>query len=203
VDYSALAGGKSQSGSLKYWVNHSILPVDDILTDAQGEIYARLRSREMRASTDINVAIGDFATALPGDFLDPISFKDQYKCDIALRDPGVLEDMRGFDSAGALLKGPISDYAIYDEKLQYDMASNAAATFKLVYFKRPALLSVSNNTNFLTTRYPNLLRAAALKHAYAFRKAWDESTRHAQALEAYLQTIEINDDLSNRGIDSP
>ena len=110
-------GAKTVAGSLKYWVNHSVLPADDILADAQNEIYARLRVREMRASTDIVVAIGDFKTNVPADFLDPISFKDNFKSDIALRDPDVLEDMRAFDSSGNLIQGPISDYAIFDEAL--------------------------------------------------------------------------------------
>jgi hypothetical protein len=159
--------------------------------------------REMRASAPLTIAIGTSSLPLPSGFLDPISLKDQYKCDVELRDPEVLDEMRGFDASGALIAGPISSYAIFGENLQFDMQSNVATTFSLIFYQQPAALSPTNTSNFLCTRYSQLFRAALLKHAYAFRQAWDESTRYAQELEKQFQAIEVMDDLSMRGLNNP
>lgn len=203
MDYTTLVGTKDTVGSLKYWVNHEFVPADEILKDAQAEIYSRLRLREMRASTSLSITIGMSEIALPADFLDPTSFKDQFKCDLRLLSPDALEDQRLLDASGNLIQSLISAYAIFDEKFKFDTASSVVTVFSLVYYARPADLSGSNTTNFLTKRYTHLLRACLLKHAYAFRKAWDESERYARELEQQFQKIEVNDDLSARGMNDP
>jgi hypothetical protein len=203
MDYTTLVATKDTVGSLKYWVNHEFVPADEILKDAQAEIYSRLRTREMRVSTPLSITIGMSEIALPADFLDPLSLKDQYKSDIRLLSPDALEDQRVLDASGNLIQSLISDYAIFDEKFKFDTASSLATTFSLIYYARPVDLSGSNTTNFLTKRYTHLLRACLLKHAYAFRKAWDESERYARELEQQFQKIEVNDDLSARGMNDP
>jgi hypothetical protein len=186
VDYNTLAGAKSLEGSLKYWVNHSELPVGEIITDAQNEVYSRLRVREMLASASLSIAVNDSTAPLPSGFLDPLSLLDQWGDDIVLRDLRVLRRLRSFDSTGTLIVGPISNYAINGTTILFDMASNATTTFPLDYFQKPTVLSAGNPTNFLTTRYSHLFRAALLKHAYAFRKAFDEARIYAAELEAQI-----------------
>src|SRR4051794_36058160 len=171
MNYTTLANTKGTEGSLKYWVNHEYLPVGEIITDAQNEIYSRLRVREMRKQANLAISIGTSALNLPTGFLDPISLKDQYKCDVTLLSADKLEDLRSFDNSGALISAPIGAYAIFGEQLQFDTQSSVAATFSFIYYEQPAALSGSNTTNFLTTRYSQLFRACLLKHAYAFRKA--------------------------------
>jgi hypothetical protein len=175
MDYNTLVGSKATEGSIKYWINHSELPASSILADAQAEIYARLRVREMLVQTPLAITVGMSALALPDRFLDPESLSDNYRVDVSLRSPMALTRMRWLDNAGNIISGPISNYAIFSGALQFDMASNINATFSLIYFESPAPLSGSNPTNFLTDRYSHLLRAAILKHAYAFRKSWDEA----------------------------
>jgi hypothetical protein len=203
MDYTTLVAGKTTVGSIQYWINHSEVPSDDVLKDAQAEIYARLRVREMRASSTLALVVGTSSLALPAGFLDPIAMKDQYRCDVYLRSADELDGMRVLDSLGVLASGPIENYAIFDEALQFDMKSDVVANFSFLFFKQPDLLGSSNLTNFLTTRYPQLLRAAILKHAYAFRKSWEESKQYEAQLEKHFQTIEINDDLAGRGLNDP
>jgi hypothetical protein len=72
----------------------------------------------------------------------------------------MLDGMRSFDSSGPHHQARSSNYAIFDEIL-FDMKSNVVATtFPLLYFKKPDLLGAEQPTNFLTTRYSQLLRAA-------------------------------------------
>lgn len=203
MDYATLVGAKSTEGSIKYWVNHSELPASSILADAQAEIYARLRVHDMLVPTTLAITTGMSSIALPARFLDPASLTDQYRTEVCLRSATALSRMRVVDTSGALISGPVSNYAIFGGKFQFDMASNVTATFCLVYFESPLPLGDSNQTNFLTDRYSHLLRAAILKHAYAFRKSWDEAKLYAAELENQFQTIEVNDDLAGRGLNDP
>lgn len=203
MDYNTLVGSKSTEGSIKYWINHAELPASSVLTDAQAEIYARLRVREMLTQTTLAITVGMSAIDLPARFLDPESLQDQFLADIQLRSPMALSRMRWTDANGNFLSGPIGNYAIFAGKLQFDTSSNVNANFSLIYFEQPEPLSTSNTTNFLTDRYSHLLRAAILKHAYAFRKSWDEAERYAAELDRQFKTIEVNDDLAGRGLNDP
>jgi len=46
----------------------------------------------------------------------------------------------------------------------------------LLYYKQPTALSGSNETNFLTNRYPSLLRYACMAKAYEHMKDTENAT---------------------------
>jgi hypothetical protein len=199
MSYTALTGALAAVGSIRRLVNNPTIDPDDVLEDAQAEIYTRLRTREMRTTATLTGAIGSRSIALPADFLDPISLRDRYMIDIVQTDPDALLAMWATDASGNPIQTEPSRFAIFNEAIQFNVALDAAYTFTLAYFKRPAALASGNQTNFLTTRYPHLLRAACRKHAYIFLKNTGERDKANQELQAFLTEIAVQDDLSYRG----
>jgi hypothetical protein len=199
LSYSTLIAAKTVDGSIKNWVNHSILPSTTIVSEAQAWIYARLRVREMRMSGTVSLAIGDYSDALPAGFLDPISLKfDGDGAPIDL----VTEDHLGryIETDGTVQSGWPSRYAIFDEAFQFDSAADETMTGRLLYFGTPDELAASTNeTNFLTARYPTLLRQACLAFAYESMKQADQQTYWISQAEKSMNEIPLFDDLSRRG----
>lgn len=199
MSWATLTGAQTASGSIRRLVNNPNIDVDEILEDAQAEIYSRLRVREMRSMTTLTGAQGLRYIVLPTDFLDPIALKDRYQCDVILTDPDALMNMWADNTDGSPYETDPSYFAIFDERIYFNVALDAAHPFSLIYFKKPAALSSGNQTNFLTNRYPHLMRAACRKYAYIFLKNSDEAKYAEAQLEKLLAAVAINDDLSNRG----
>lgn len=199
MNYTTLIADKSTAGSIKSWVNHNLLDVVQIVEEAEALIAQTLRVREMRASTPLSLALGDSSTALPTGFLDPISLKDiTNEILLSPRTEHWIEDARGYDS-GVLLSGTPANYAIFDEAFQFEYKYDAAATLRLVYFKKWTALS-SAGTNFLTDRYPHLLRTAVMAKAWEFRERADLEAKELQKLAAIIQKTNAETDLTYRGL---
>lgn len=199
MTYSILTGAFTTDGSIKRFMNNPRIDVDSVLDDAQSEVYARLRVREMRTEATLTTAQGDLYVALPSGFLDPISVKDRYQVDIRPDDMDALLGFRAKDADGNWIQAEPNRYAIWDERVQFDCAMNAALSFTMLYFKQPVALSGSNETNFLTTRYPHVLRAAIRKHAAIWLMEDAEEQRGEAQLARALETVGVQDDLSYRG----
>jgi hypothetical protein len=104
-------------------------------------------------------------------------------------------------TANTLVSGWPSSWAIRDEILQFDGAFDTATQFRLMYFRSPALLSASNPSNFLLTRYPRLVRTATQAAAADFMKDDAEYQKGVTALSGLIQSIAIEQDLLYRGAD--
>lgn len=199
MNYATLIADKDTAGSIKSWVNHALLDVVTIVEEAEALVAQTLRVREMRASTTLAMSIGDSTKALPTGFQDPLSLRDiTNEITLDLRDPKTIEEMRGYDSA-VLSTGTPENYAIFDEALQFDYSYDAAATLRLVYFKKWTALA-STNTNFLTDRYPHLLRTACLAQAFSFRDNDARQQIELAKLAAYISKTNAESDLSMRGL---
>lgn len=206
MTYSDLIASKTNTESVAYWVNSTVLPVTTILTDAQAFIYSQLRVREMRASATLSIATGDSTAPLPTGFIDPIVMVDNYGTKVRLfGDEAMLMRARSYDSSGILQSGLIARYAVFDELFQFDCKSSqtTTVTFQSLYYKLPTALGAGNQTNFLTTRYPHLLRQTLIAMAYAFLKN-DEGEKSAMAKAiGFIQSANEEADLSRRGADYP
>ena len=112
-----------------------------------------------------------------------------------------LRNRQAVDSTFAFVKATPSRYAIYGEKLVFDCAVSADTAYTMIYFQSLALLSVGSPTNFLTSRYPNLLRTAVLAAAADFRKDDADYQRNVGRLTALIDDINSNNDLYLRGVD--
>ncbi|WP_028136150.1 phage adaptor protein [Bradyrhizobium japonicum] len=202
MTYTTLIADKTTAGSIKRWCNYSQLDVEQVLIEAQALVYQTLRVREMRFEFDnLALAPGDFYVALPSGFLDPIALKDiTNNIDLKLRPEANIVRARSYED-GALIESIPQNYAIYDEKLQFECAYESAATLNLVGFKKPDDLSGSNTTNFLTSRYPHLLRVACLAQAYDFMSNQTKYQNNLTMLSALIEKTNAESDLSYRDVE--
>lgn len=104
-------------------------------------------------------------------------------------------------SASKLIEGFPSVWAIYDERIQFDVAFEETMRFRLPCYVQPPLLSASNATNFLTNRYPNVLRKACMAAAADFNEDTEEYNKQKADMIGLISTIAAQDDLRFRGSD--
>lgn len=197
TSYTTLTGDKSVAGSIKSWVNYTRLDLESIIEDAQTTIYQTLRVREMKSSETLSVTSGVDFIAHPEDLLAPIKLKNVTDdTELRTRVWDDLEWMRSWTN-GVLDSGDPCFYAVSDDAFQFECKTQSAFTLRLAYYKTPALLSSTNDTNFLTRRYPHVLRAACL--AQAAIQYHDDSAyaNHMQRLSALILGVNSQDDLDD------
>jgi len=199
VNYATLIADKNTAGSIKSWINHSLVDVVQIVEEAEALLAQTLRVREMRVAATLSLAAGASSVALPAGFLDPVSLRDiSNNVTLRLRGEAELEALRQYQD-GALTDGTPRSFAIFSEALQFETLYDAAASLRLLYFAKWTPLS-SSNTNFLTDRYPHLLRTACLAQAHTFRNNDARAQLELQKLTAYVQKTNAESDLSYRGL---
>lgn len=200
MTFSSLTADKNTAGSIRRWVNYGPLDVEQVLEEAQALIYQTLRVREMRTEfPEITLVPGASSAPLPLRFLDPVSLRNRtHNLTIGLTDETNIAQRRIYED-GDLIRSIPRSYAILNEAMQFDCAADEQITLSLVGFQRPEYLSSSNPTNFLTDRYPNLLRVACLTQAYDFMSNTAKHQSNLSLLSGLIASIGTQDDLSLRG----
>jgi hypothetical protein len=198
MNYSTLVADRTVEGSIRNWINNPNVPATAILSDAEADIYTRIRVREMRTASTVVLTTGASNADLPEGFLDPITLRDKYRRDLVLVDPDGLENIRYIDTDFALVLTQPSHYSIFDEKLQFDCRAEEPINLQFVYFRRLPALAGGNETNFLTSRYSPLVRFMTAKHAAIYLKDDAAAQRYEMRAMEYLETIKVQDDLSYR-----
>lgn len=204
MNYLDLIGPKSKPGSIHNFVNYKRVPVEVVLEEAQALIYARLRVREMRVSGTLTLAIGASYIALPDRFLEPIALRDREGISLVpstdCRDSYIsdaeLTERRCYGSDGNLTAGIPCAVAIFDERYQFDVKAVSARTYDHVFYQTPAPLSPSNLTNFLTKRYPHILRIGCLAGAASYMKDDAEEQKQLAKLTGLCDAANAESDLS-------
>lgn len=92
-------------------------------------------------------------------------------------------------------------WSVWENYLQFDAAFSMALQFRLMCYRSLPLLSTNNKTNFLTDRYPHLMREACLASAASYRQDDSEYAKHTTAMMKIIQSIQAEDDLKYRGAD--
>lgn len=202
MNYASLIAPKGTAGSIANWLNYSdaLLPLSDILQEAQALIYDMVRLRPMYATRDLAVAAGEISVAMPDDMMDLVRLYDQYQAPLYALDQVSLETRRAKQSDGTWETGQPCAYAIFDEKIQFDVALDDAITFRLAAAFQPAYLSEENQTNWLTKRYPHILRPACLAIAADFLNDDAKYQRYLTRLSGLLKTAQQSDDMSVMGM---
>src|SRR6185369_1635696 len=166
MDYTSLVADENTAGSIKRAINWSRVDSVGILDEAQKWIYARLRVREMQSRADVTIALNATSAALPTGYLDPIKLSiPGYITRIRVTELDRWESLLPWNNDGTLQQNMPTRYCVFDELINFNSQSDAAYTAKFLHFKQPAVLSSGNPTNFLTNRYPTLLRRACLMFA--------------------------------------
>lgn len=133
-----------------------------------------------------------------------VSIDDTSNLTISLGDTVAASTATGGGSsatytADKLISGMPGAWAIFDECLNFDVARDDAANFRLPYIRSPALLSASNPSNWLTNRYPKLLRVATTAAAAEQMKDDEEFQKQSATLSALIQGINIENEMFLRG----
>jgi hypothetical protein len=100
-----------------------------------------------------------------------------------------------------ITQGSPSWWSIWDEKIQFDAAFAQQYTGSLLYFRSLPLLSATNLSNFLTNRYPHVLRTACVTSAADFMKDDAEYNKGYARLQVLIQRVQVEYDLLLRGAD--
>lgn len=90
-------------------------------------------------------------------------------------------------------------WAIWNEKMKFDGAFTDDSSCQLQYYQSLPLLSSSNPTNFLTDRYPHLMRTACVASAADFMKDDTEYQKGMTRLAALATRINVENDGYLRG----
>lgn len=188
MDYTTLVGTKTTEGSIRNWVNRGDIPATTILTEAQAFIYETLRVREMqKIQHPFTFEAGSSVADLPSDFLDPISFTPFGWSNPLLY---VHEDSLGdvTDEEGNLFEEPEpSQWTVFGTEAQLNVRVENDFRGRLKYYARPEPLSSSNPTNWLTDRYPRLLRVACVAVAYEHMKDQPTADKYLAQAAALIQ----------------
>ncbi len=202
MDYTTLVADKTTDGSIKQWMNYGLLPVTTLLEEAQTELYRRLRVREMKSEATISVTSGSKTASLPTNFIDAISLHYRDGSELVKKSERDIITARMYDeTAGDYVSARMGKFAVFDELLQFDYRADQAYSLTMIYYKQPALLSGSNTTNFLTSRYPRLLRIACIRSAAEFMNNDTKFAQMEESLVKALAEIDVMDDMSQLGVD--
>lgn len=178
-------------------------------------ILAGKRCHDPAAFTTLSGSLTSSATSVPvvaGSVLPatvpfPIVVDSEQMLVTAGAGTNTLTVTRGFASttaaahaSGATVDGSLTSgipcfVAIFDERYQFDCFVSETRYLGHVFYQTPAILSAQNATNFLTKRYPQILRVACMARAAAFMKDNDEwQARETEAL-AMCQAANAESDL--------
>jgi hypothetical protein len=92
-------------------------------------------------------------------------------------------------------------WAIWDEEIHFDCAGNQSLNYQLQYYQSLPLLSSTNQSNFLTNRYPQLMRTACVAAAADFMKDDNEYQKGMQRLQQMIMQISVENDMQYRGME--
>lgn len=197
INHTTLTAVKTTLGSIANWTNRTDLPTTNILLEAESQIYKKLRVREMQARATMTFSAATQTASLPTGFLDPISFRPyEYSTPLPFVDEDGLNEYR--DSDGVLGTGTPSRWTIVGETAYVDVLPTTAMSGTILYYKTPTALSASNETNFMTTRYPSLLRHACLFIAHQHMKDMDAATASFQLMEAEIAAANQTNEMWRR-----
>jgi hypothetical protein len=98
-----------------------------------------------------------------------------------------------------LVQGMPMYWGVWDETIFFDVAFSQQTNCNLQYFKALPLLSTANPVNFLTNRYPHLLRKACTAQAWDFLRNDTEYQKDVAALTVLVEQVNAEGDLLYRG----
>lgn len=188
MSYTTLVADKSTEGSIKYFVRHSEVPSIYCLERAQDAIYQILRVREMLTRYEGTISAGASTITLPTGVLEPkvLLRTGSYKGKIRIFDPDHFESRVGEDENSAVYPGTPTSCTYDGTTLYLDAMADQDYPYRLWYMAKPAYLSASNGTNFLTTRYGNILEAMCKHYAYEHRENDQKSASELEKAMAYI-----------------
>lgn len=198
MNYTTLIAAKTTSGSIKNFLNRSDIPVDVILTETEAWLYERLRVREMQAQEEFQFDAAASSEALPDGFLDPLHFWP-YTWGEPLEYRSLERFLAPRDEDGDLYEGTPARWTVMADVAQVDVTCAENFAGLLTYYDTPAALSSLNTTNFLTRRYPRLLRVALMAVGLEHMKDADRAVGYFSGAEALVNEANASNEMYRRG----
>jgi hypothetical protein len=203
MDYNTLVASETTVGSLKYAINWSRIDSAGIVAEAEAWIFAKIRVRQMVTESDVAIASGATSAAFPTGYLDPLHLSiPGYVNRLRLLDVERFRSSLAWDQSAELPDGLPTYWADIDGEMQFNAAADQAYTAKFVYFKKPTALGTGNTTNWLTDRYPTLLRRTCLMFAAEARKEYEIMDREEARALQMIEEIKQESDLGLRGFEA-
>lgn len=172
MDYTTLVASKSTAGSLKNWINRDTIDAETVLTEAEALIWTTLRHWKMKAEATGTMTIGTASITLPTDLLDSrdLRITGIYSTRLKKGDERSVQNRYCYDGSGVRINQMPQWFYLSGLNAVFDNPADIAYPYLLSYYGRPAALSGTNTTNFLTTDAPRLLRSACMLIACEFEK---------------------------------
>ncbi|MBT1154373.1 hypothetical protein J1C56_02080 [Aminobacter anthyllidis] len=157
----------------------------------------------MTATDDVAISSAATTAAFPTGYLDPIHLSiPGFISSIKMLDPERFRSQLGWDESAVLPEAMPTRWADIGGLMQFNSKADQAYTAKFVFYKMPLALSADNLTNFLTDRYPTLLRRVCLMFASEERKEFDSMDRHEIKAMSLIEDIKKESDMGMRGLEA-
>ena len=206
-DYKTLIADRDCDGSIKNWVNHNKVPSTAILIEAQQWIYQRIRVRQMLTTLPAaSTAIGDDTIALPADYRQPFMFMFIANASVAKSIPKyklldfVLSQFN-YQADGTRTQARPRFWTTDESNIQFETQADKVYPYFFKYYGAPADLGPNDQTNFLTSRYPRLLRVVCVAFAYEHLKNEREKLYYLKIGEGEIFEVNKESDLELSGVD--
>lgn len=92
-------------------------------------------------------------------------------------------------------------FGIWNERINFDQSFFQESVCRIQFYQSPPLLSADNPTNFLTNRYPKLLRISCMAAAAEFMKDDTEYQKWLTRLQSAVEAVSVENDMQYRGMD--
>lgn len=196
VNYTTLVADRATDGSIKNWINYARLPSTTILTEAEAWIYQRLRAMDMLTlNKTVAIASGDDTVSFPTNYRYSLILSiPGYINRIRLREPGEFYSSLGLDTSGLKPSDVPTEMCEMGGVMQLNTRANQAYTAHWAYYAALTALSGANETNFLTDKYPTLLRHVCMMFAYEFRKDKEREAMYAAKAMKAIDDANVHED---------
>ncbi len=212
MTWASLTGATSVPGSIARWVNKSTLTsgpdgdADLILQEALGSIFGKLRHWQMLTPpTNGVMVVGADQITIPADLVEPDFFMltgAEYQMVLTQKTPNEVYAQWGYDSTGARVRQTPMIYSFNQTYFQFDSQPDLAYTYMYTYYQIPEALGEDNQTNFLTAKYPRMIRTAVMMAAAEWTKENNQGqydrTYWEQQLAAELALCQQQSDRARR-----
>ena len=136
--------------------------IPDFITLAELRLSRDIRTRRMLKTSTATMTVGDPTVGLPSDFL---AIRDVYiqglpRTVVSYLSPSAFSSNSRADQAGL----PVF-YTLRANELEFAPYPDSAYTVQMLYYFKPAVLSVSNTSNEFLANYPDALLYASLLEA--------------------------------------
>jgi hypothetical protein len=173
-------------------------------TDGSSSVAVELTAHDLTQGSTITILLADDVGGLTlnGTFpVTSITDADNLVIDV---DEFATSSVTGGGSvatytANKLISAFPSSWTVFDEQVKFDCAFDTATQFKQLYFRSPRPLSATNLSNWLTNRYPKLMRVSCSAAAADYMKDTEEYNKHLASLTALVGSVNAESDLIYRG----